>query len=119
MPLVLIIDADPEIRRMLRLILEIDGHAVVEADTQAKGIDLYRHQPADLVICDVETTTPGPLEFVRQCPGVRVVAMCADAVPALQLGLQQATQALGAFRLLGKPFTLQSFLDAVREGLAV
>lgn len=53
MATILIIDDEKGIRKMLRQILESEGHQIVEANNGRKGLELYRQAPADLVIMDL------------------------------------------------------------------
>ncbi|MGH2809238.1 MAG: response regulator [Actinomycetota bacterium] len=49
---VLVIDDDGAIRNLLRMVLEVEGHEVVEAETGSEGLVVaQRHQP-DVVIVD-------------------------------------------------------------------
>lgn len=49
----LIIDDDERIRMSLRLLLEDEGHTVVEAGTGETGLEAMASQPADVVMLDV------------------------------------------------------------------
>ena len=50
---VLVIDDEPQIRSMLRLMLERDGYEVAEAPDGVEGIRVYRQNPVDLIISDL------------------------------------------------------------------
>ena len=53
MALILIIDDEPQIRSMLKLMLERDGYEVAEAPDGIEGLRVYRQKPADLIITDL------------------------------------------------------------------
>ena len=50
---ILIIDDEPQIRSMLRLMLERVGYEIAEAPDGIEGIRKYRENPADLIITDL------------------------------------------------------------------
>ncbi len=50
---VLIIDDEPQIRSMVRLILEREGYTVLEAADGAEGLKIFREKPADLILTDL------------------------------------------------------------------
>jgi diguanylate cyclase (GGDEF)-like protein len=52
-PLVLVVDDDPAIRLQIRFTLENAGLAVVEAGGGEEALNLFRHNPPDLVLLDV------------------------------------------------------------------
>jgi two-component system KDP operon response regulator KdpE len=52
-PLVLVIDDEVQIRRLLRACLESNGYRVVEASTGKEGISQLAQHPPDLVILDL------------------------------------------------------------------
>lgn len=50
---ILIVDDEPDLRGLIRLILELDGHRVVEAHHGAAALERLREEPVDLLITDV------------------------------------------------------------------
>ena len=50
---ILIIDDEKQIRKVMRKLLEKEGHTIAEAENGAEGIDVFRKQPADLIITDI------------------------------------------------------------------
>ncbi len=50
---ILVIDDNDKFRDMLRECLENEGYKVVTASDGKKGLDLYRKEPADLIITDL------------------------------------------------------------------
>jgi CheY-like chemotaxis protein len=48
-----VIDDDVDVRYIIRQILEMDGHDVVEADNGVTGMEIIRSTTPDLIICDV------------------------------------------------------------------
>ncbi len=48
---ILIVDDDPSILRVLRGVLETEGHEVTEESDGARALRRFAGRPADLVIC--------------------------------------------------------------------
>ncbi len=115
---ILVIDDEKLVRTVLRTVLEMDGHTVIEAEDGRTGITLYREQHADLVITDILLPELDGLETImeltREFLNVKVIAIS---------GLQGEPEVLARARLLGarrtfqKPFNPQHLLQAVRYEL--
>ena len=75
---ILIIDDEPQIRSMLRLMLERDGYEVVEAPDGIEGIRAYRQKPTDLIITDLIMPNKDGIgmiiELKKEFPDKRVAA---------------------------------------------
>ncbi len=114
---ILVIDDEEPIRTLLRAALEQDGHEVMEASSGKLGLQLYRNQPADLVITDILMPDLNGLdtilELVREFLDVKVIAISGQGDERLS-----AAKLLGARRTLRKPFDMQELLSAVRYVLA-
>ena len=118
---ILVIDDQPEIRRLIRQLLESAGHTVVEASNGAEGLRLQQAGPAEVIITDL---------FMPEMDGIEVLTALRRLnirVPVIaisgggqfgQLDLLRTARRLGAFRSLTKPFALRDLLDASREALA-
>ena len=118
---ILIIDDDPDIRRLIKAALERDRHDIIEAGSGAEGLRRWRESRPDLVITDL--VMPGKdgldtlFEMVSLDPSVKVIAMTGgswrDAVDRLH-----DARLFGAVRTVAKPFTLSEMLRVVGEVLA-
>ena len=53
MPRILIVDDEPDLRGMVRLLLELEGYEVVEAHHGAAALQRLGEGPVDLLITDV------------------------------------------------------------------
>lgn len=49
---ILVVDDETIVRKSTRMLLEIDGHAVAEAESGARGLELFAPDRFDLVITD-------------------------------------------------------------------
>ena len=118
MPSVLIVDDEPNIRRMVGALLAGDGYEVRDAPDAATGLRLAEEAEPDVVLLDLmmpgEVDGMGALRRLRESHGdVPVVMMSGHA------GLSDAVRAtkLGAFTFLEKPLTPEGVLVAIRSAL--
>jgi CheY-like chemotaxis protein len=104
-------------RSALRVMLEGAGYAVAEAADGAVGMRLYHQLGADLVLVDIFMPEMDGLEVIRalrgEVPRPRLVAMSGGGSAGRGEILDLAT-ALGADRVLRKPFTPRELFDALR-----
>ena len=89
MPLILVIDDQPQIRKMARHILSMAGHAVVEAEDGAVGLkQLAVHRPA-IVLTDILMPGTEGLETIfairRAAPDVKSIALSGAAAIAASI----------------------------------
>lgn len=115
---ILIIDDEEPVRLYLRSILEREGYKVIEACDGKSGLQLYRQDPADLIITDIfmpEKEGLGTIrELKRDYPGVKIIAISGGGKTS-NLDFLPMAKKLGALRALNKPFTKQEILDTVKE----
>ena len=93
-PLVLVVDDELQIRRLLRLSLEASGYAVSEAETGRLGLEQVAARQPDAVILDLGLPDMNGVEVVRRLREwskvpvlvVTVLAAEADKIAALDAG---------------------------------
>ena len=112
---ILIVDDDPQLRRMFKTALDRKGYRVVEAESGHLGLELARQHLPDLILSDIHM--PGGdgsslLRDIRKDPGLRmkqVVLMTGrpDLVTARR-GMEE-----GADDFLVKPVDLNALLKCV------
>jgi DNA-binding response OmpR family regulator len=118
---ILVIDDDPEIRSLLRDILELEGYAVTEAPNGRVGMTLYQKQAFDLVITDMLMPEQEGIETIAELqqttPRVRILAMSGGGSRANFNVLVDAKR-FGATVTIAKPFGPSDILAAVRAALS-
>lgn len=114
---VLVVDDEPNLRRMLRAPLQREGFAVAEAGTADEGVARMREDRADAILLDLVLPGTSGLEalsrFRERWPDVPIVMMSGQATIADAV---QATRD-GAFHFLEKPFTPEAVLATLRAAL--
>lgn len=115
---VLIVDDDGALRRILQLVLQRDGYRVIAAGDAAEGLSLARACGPQLAILDYRLPDMTGIDLLRRLraadPRLPVIMVTGFADLA---GAVAATKE-GAFDYLSKPIDNQELLAKVREGLA-
>src|SRR3954464_15783548 len=118
MPSVLIIDDEPNIRRMVGALLSAEGYEVRDASDGASGLARAIEAEPDVLLLDL--MMPGELD------GLATLARIRESVPDVPVimmsgraGLSDAVKAtkLGAFNFLEKPLSPEGVLLALASAL--
>jgi len=118
---ILVIDDEARIAKLLRALLEEEGHHVRIANDGAAGWDAVAAEPPDLVISDVLLPKLGGFELCQRikaeprCAAVRVMLMTAVYKKNLY---RTRVKEVGADDFVEKPFEPQDMLRRVRALLA-
>ena len=111
---VLVIDDEAPIRRFLRVALEAEGHAVIEAGTAREGIAATARESHGLVVLDLGLPDADGLSVLREIRGWTQVPVLILSVRADEAGKVEALDA-GAQDYVVKPFGVKEFLARVRS----
>ena len=111
---VLVIDDEAPIRRFLRVALEAEGHAVIEAGTAREGIAATARESPGLVVLDLGLPDADGLSVLREIRGWTQVPVLILSVRADEAGKVEALDA-GAQDYVVKPFGVKEFLARVRS----
>jgi DNA-binding response OmpR family regulator len=115
--IILVVDDDMELSDGLRVVLEKQGHRVLQARDGQQGKQLiYQHRP-DLVILDMMMPRMGGYPVLEHFRGK------ADAPPIIMITANEGSrhkayaEYLGVIDYIRKPFAMERLLDAVDRGL--
>ena len=125
---IIVIDDEEDIRDVLKEVLERAGFEVSVASNSNDGLELLRHEGADLVITDIIMPGTDGVDTVyrirMEFPKTRVIVISGggNVTPmeyepgAIKTEAYLASASLaGADVTLTKPFDRQDILDAVKE----
>ncbi|MDP9072283.1 MAG: response regulator [Actinomycetota bacterium] len=112
--LVLVVDDDDMVRRLVRTVLEADDYEVMEASSGTQALQLLETAEPAVVVLDVMMPGIDGVETCRRLDhaAVKVVMLTARDDPALETACRQA----GADAYLTKPFSSIELLDVI-DGL--
>lgn len=119
MPKILIIEDEAAIRRVLSKILleESDSYKVDEAEDGIFGIEKFKNEDYDLVLCDIKMPKMDGVEVLEAIKKIK------PEIPVVMISghgdLETAvnTMRLGAFDYISKPPDLNRLLNTVRNAL--
>ena len=113
---ILVVDDEPQIRRVLRSTLAFRGYELVEAASGEQALELARKVKPDLILLDVNLPGMSGIETCRELRGF-------TAMPIIMLTVRNAERdkvvALdaGADDYVTKPFGIEELLARVRASL--
>ena len=114
---ILIIDDDDLTQSMLKIALEQQGHDVYQAFDGFQGIALIREEKFDLIITDIWMPETDGLEVIQRVhqefPHSKILAISGGSNKCPGLEALTVARALGAKKLLRKPFGEQELLEAI------
>jgi DNA-binding NtrC family response regulator len=115
---VLVVDDEPEIRKLVGAMLIAGGYRVLSADTGENAVRLFKSHPeTDLLLVDVVAPgMSGPMiadQISALKPGIRVLFMSGfDNTQVVQRYVVEK-----GYSLLVKPFTMEQLGQKVRAAL--
>ena len=119
---ILIIDDYEPFRASVRDLLEANGYDVAVAVDGEDGIQQFRLQPFDLVLCDLFMPKKDGMETIRDLrqlsAGTPIISITGRN-NTFETDFLRMTRELGATRAITKPFDVEEFLALVRRCLAV
>jgi two-component system, OmpR family, KDP operon response regulator KdpE len=113
---VLIVDDEPQIRRVLRTTLTSHGYSVIEARTGDEALDLIRTEHVDLILLDVNMPGRSGLETCREIRATGDVPIIILTVRNTERDKVQALDA-GADDYVVKPFGSEELMARIRAAL--
>lgn len=113
---ILIVDDEPQIRRVMLTTLSSHGYSVIEAKSGEEGLDLIRAERPDLVILDVNLPGISGLETCREIRASSDVPVIMLTVRNSERDKVQALDA-GADDYVVKPFGVEELMARIRAAL--
>lgn len=118
---VLVVDDDADIRRLLRTVLAERGHRVLEADRGLLALQLVKQDPPDLLLLDVMLPEVHGFEIARRIRGSErygdIPIIMISAVYRGPQVAQDAKTGYGVDAFIEKPFRIAEVVKAVDAAL--
>ncbi len=113
---ILVVDDEPQIRRVMRMTLGGQGYEILEARSGEEALDRFRKELPDLVLLDLNMPGMGGLETCRQ---LRASSETPIIVLTVRNTEDEKVQALdaGADDYVTKPFGMKELLARIRAAL--
>jgi two-component system, OmpR family, KDP operon response regulator KdpE len=113
---VLVVDDDPQIRRVMRVTLTAQGYEVNDARSGEEALEKLRQRQSDLVLLDMNMPGLGGIETCREIRAGSDVAIIMLTVRDSEADKVEALDA-GADDYITKPFRTQELLARIRAAL--
>jgi two-component system KDP operon response regulator KdpE len=113
---ILVVDDEPQIRRVMRTALAAQGYAVAEAKSGEEALDRVRDERPDLILLDVNMPGMDGLEACREIRGSSDVPIVMLTVRNSERDKVNALDA-GADDYVVKPFGIEELLARIRAAL--
>ena len=116
---ILVVDDEPQIRGLIRNVLERENYRVLEAEDGEEALTLCERSDANvsLLLTDIVMPNLDGIELARRIralkPDIRVIYMSGKCEIAM---VERDLRQLG-FGFIKKPFALPALLGSVREAL--
>ena len=115
---ILVIDDSAMSRRILRRILESQGHQVREADDGMVALEQYLLEPPDLVLLDMTMRGMHGLDVLGKLREMDANARIIVATADIQRSTRELVEAAGGSGFVSKPFETERLLNAVNSVLS-
>jgi signal transduction histidine kinase/transcriptional regulator with GAF, ATPase, and Fis domain/ActR/RegA family two-component response regulator len=116
-PLVLVVDDEPDVRALIRDVLQVSGFRVIEAGRVLEGVEMARQRHPDVITMDLMLPDLDGFEAIRllrEQPETRDTPVVVLSAIEVEPG---DPRTLGATVCLTKPFSSADLLTAVRARL--
>ena len=110
---ILIVDDEPQARRVLRIALAAQGFEVNDARNGEEALEKLREEPLDVILLDLKMPGMGGIEACRE---IRASSEAPIIVVSARKSAQERTEAFeaGADQYVSKPCDIQEFLARIR-----
>ncbi len=114
---ILVIDDERSIRNTLKDILEYEDHKVSLAEDGPSGIDMFKQEKFELVLCDIKMPEMDGMEVLQQLEELN------NDVPVVMISghgnIETAVESIkkGAYDFISKPLDLNRLLVTVKNAL--
>jgi len=115
-PTILVVDDEPQIRRVMRTTLSSNGYSVMEAKSGEDALEMMRKERPELVLLDVNMPGMSGLEACREIRSQSDVGIIMLTVRNTEHAQVLALDA-GADDYVVKPFSMEELLARIRAAL--
>lgn len=116
---IIVVDDDPILVRLCRLILEREGHQVLGVFSGAECLDSLRRDPVDLILLDILLDDMDGWKLLEEIQADHrlgsIPVVVVTGLSRRQVANQAAERPLAGY--ITKPFPVAKFLDQVRYAL--
>ncbi len=115
-PLILVVEDEPQMRRLLRMTLESNAMRFAEATTAREAVSRARNQPPDLIVADLGLPDGDGIQVIREIRRSSTTPIVVLSARAQEVDKIEALDA-GADDYVTKPFGAGELLARLRVAL--
>jgi CheY-like chemotaxis protein len=115
MKTILVVDDDPDMRKLATIILSKEGYAIIEAEDGSLALDLAKEKLPDLIISDVMMENVNGFmlyEMLQDDPSTKNIPIIFVTGEAQRAGAWDSNPNVV---YLEKPIVMQQLIDAVKK----
>lgn len=112
---ILMVDDSALSRRMLRAILEKDGHTLTEAENGLMALERFSLERPDLVTLDMTMKGMHGLQVLEKILELDPLAKVLVASADIQSTTKEMVRQKGGIGFINKPFTEEHVLSAIKQ----
>ncbi len=119
MKTILVVDDDPDMRKLATIILSKEGYGIIEAEDGSIALDLVKAKMPDLIISDVMMENVNGFmlyELLHDDPATKNIPIIFVTGEAQQAGAWDSNPNVV---YLEKPIVMQQLIDAVKKVMKV
>ena len=116
--LILILDDDPDLCTMIKMMLEYKGYAAVEANNEQDARKLMTEKQIDLIIMDMLLSGTDGTDVCRRLKNDQTLAQVPILMFSAHPNAKDACLKAGADDFIAKPFEMNDLLDKVSRYVA-
>ena len=111
LPTVLLVEDDPDIRDMVRTLLDMAGFKAVACATAECGLEALREQEFDLILTDYALPRQSGLWLLEEAESEGLI----QGTPVLIVTAHPNVQSESGYEVIQKPFDLDELIERVRQ----
>lgn len=118
-PKILVIEDDSALREEIGFMLDIEGYNIIEAESGEEGIDIYKSEKPELILCDLKMKGVDGFETIKRIRKLEenlitpvIIISGKTEKSDVRKGMQ-----FGVNDYLTKPFSNEDLLEAVKTQL--
>ena len=111
--LILILDDDPDLCVMIKMMLEYNGYATIEASDEDETRKILSGKPIDLIIMDMLLSGTHGTDICRRLKEESKISSVPILMFSAHPNAKDACLAAGADDFISKPFEMNDLLDKI------
>ena len=110
---ILVLDDDPDICTMIKMVLDYHGYTATDADTEEKAVNFISSTPVDLIIMDMLLSGSDGSDLCRRLKEDEKTASIPVLMFSAHPNAKKICLAAGADDFISKPFEMNDLLEKI------